>query len=61
MDGLLMKSEQSAVESKILSRDVVVSGELAEYIADGPPTRAGRSAGRIRNLSRDVVASGGVA
>jgi len=56
-----MESGQSAVESKILSRDVVVSGGLAECIVDGSPRRAGRSAGRIRNLSRDVVASGGVA
>ena len=56
-----MESGQSAVESKILSRDDAVSGGLAECIADGLPRRAGRSVGRIRNLSRDVVASGGVA
>ena len=46
MDGPLLESGQSAVESRILSRIGRVN--------------CGRSAGRIRNLSRDVVVSGGL-
>ena len=35
-DGPLLESGQSTVESKILSKDVVVSGGLAECTADCP-------------------------
>jgi len=56
-----LEGGQSAVGSRILSRDIAVSGGLDEGTADGPPRGAGRSAGRIRNLSRGVVASGGFA
>ena len=47
--------------SRILSRDVAVSGGLDEGTADGLPGGDGRSASRIRNLSRGVIASGGFA
>ena len=54
-----MESGQSAVESRILSRDVVVSGGLAEWAADGPLMESRQSTVESRILSRDVVVSSG--
>ena len=60
-DGPLLESGQSAVESRVLSRDVVVSGGLTEL-------NYGQSAVWVRTvcsidlkLSREVVGSGGIA
>ena len=61
MDGPLLESGQSAVESGILYRDVVVSVGLAElncgWSANGE--RIVRSIDL--NLTREVVGSGGIA